>query len=196
MNRSAKTGVILLAAGNSTRMGSPKQLLDYGGKPLLRHAVEVALKTECQHVIVVLGANAGEVRSAIDDLPVTIAENPLWFSGMGTSIQAGIRRAQALGLDGAMLALADQPLVTTAMLDGLLANHQSSGKSIVASEYGGSVGVPAFFAREYFPHLLALEAGQGCKGVILKHAAQALYIACPEAEADIDTPRDYQALSS
>ncbi|HSP70073.1 MAG TPA: nucleotidyltransferase family protein [Bryobacteraceae bacterium] len=184
-------GVVVLAAGSSSRMGSPKQLLDYGGKPLLRHAVETALASMCRNVMVVLGARAPELRPALEGLAVTILENPRWEEGMGTSIQTGVARAQAEGLDGVILALADQPLVTPEILDRLARTHLDSGQPIVAAQYAGTVGVPVFFSREFFPNLLALKPGQGCKGVILSHSGQAIHLDCPEAEMDVDTPQDY-----
>jgi molybdenum cofactor cytidylyltransferase len=155
----------------------------------------VALQSRCRPVIVVLGANAGLVRQALDELPVESIENPLWSEGMGTSIQAGLRAAAGYDLDGIILALADQPLITTEIYNQLAAGHETSGKPIVTSEYAGTVGVPVYFAREYFPHLMALKPDQGCKGVILAHSGNALRIPCSEAEADIDTPLDYQRLT-
>jgi molybdenum cofactor cytidylyltransferase len=188
-------GVVVLAAGSSSRMGSPKQLLNYGGKPLLRHAADVALASMCgsvpRNVIVVLGSRAQELRPALEGLPVTILENPRWEEGMGTSIHSGVERAQADGLDGVILALADQPLVTSEILDRLARTHMETGQPIVAAQYAGTVGVPVFFSREFFPNLLALKPAQGCKGVILSHAGSAIHLDCPEAEMDVDTPQDY-----
>jgi len=189
-------GVVLLAAGGSTRMGSPKQLLDYHGKPLLRHAAEVALASDPSRVIVVLGSRAAELRPALAGLPVRIVENPDWEGGMGTSIRAGIEAAEKEALDGVTLGLGDQPLVTAEILDRLVRTHLESGRPIVASEYAGTVGVPVFFAREYFPHLRALKPAQGCKGVILAHTGNAVRLACPEAEVDVDTPADYERLEA
>jgi molybdenum cofactor cytidylyltransferase len=182
-------------------MGSPKQLLDYHGRPLIRHAAETALGTQCDAVVVVLGANAAQIRAALDGIApgtkvLEIAENPRWPEGMGTSIQTGIRAAETLGLDGAILALADQPLITPQILDRLIAEHGHTGRPIVASQYAGTVGVPVFFARSHFPQLLALAPGQGCKGVILESGEAALRIDCPEAEIDLDTPVDYASLTS
>lgn len=185
---SPKFGIVILAAGASTRMGEPKQLLEYRGKPLLRHAAEVALEA-CEQVIVVLGSHAAELRPALAGLPITIAENPDWEGGMGSSIRTGI--AAATDLDGVILTLADQPLITSEFFDSLVQAHLESDQPIVTSQYAGTVGVPVFFSREYFPHLLALEPSQGCKGVILKHTDHALRLDCPEAEMDIDTPEDY-----
>lgn len=186
------TALILLAAGNSSRMGSPKQLLEFRGVPLIRHAVETALASPCSPVIVVLGANAERVKTAVSDLPVRLVHNERWSEGMGTSIQAGLREADAEGVDGVVLALADQPMVTPHIYDLLVRGHRTSRKPIVASEYAGTVGVPVYFSREAFPSLFALAPDQGCKGVILRHGTEALRIACPEAEADIDTPGDYE----
>lgn len=183
-----KYGIVILAAGASTRMGEPKQLLDYQGKPLLRHAAEVALEA-CEQVIVVLGSRAAELRPALVGLPVIIVENPDWEGGMGTSIRTGI--AAAAHLDGVILTLADQPLITAEFYQTLVQSHLETSQPIVTSQYAGTVGVPVFFAREYFPQLLALEPSQGCKGVILKYSDHALRLNCPEAEMDIDTPEDY-----
>ena len=188
----ARYGVVILAAGASTRMGAPKQLLDYHGKPLLRHAVDVALASRCQQVLVVLGANADQLQPALAGSTVTVVDNPEWEGGMGTSIRAGVAVAEREGLDGVILALADQPLVTSEILNSLIATHRESGQPIIASQYAGTVGVPVFFNRAYFPHLLALQPAQGCKSVILKHSTDAIRLDCPEAEVDVDTPQDYQ----
>lgn len=177
-------------------MGSPKQLLDFGGKPLIRYSVETALASEASHVVVVLGARAEQIRPALDGLPVSIVENPAWEQGMGTSIQAGVREAQRLGCEGVILTLADQPFVTAQKLNTLMSEHKLTGKPIVTAEYAGTVGVPVFFAASHLPQLLALGPDQGCKGVILKNGDAALRIATPEAELDVDTPEDYQKLAA
>ncbi len=188
-------GIVVLAAGNSTRMGTAKQLLDYCGKPLLRHTVEVAVRAMSQsHVSVVLGSRIPELLPALAGLPVTILENPRWEEGMGTSIHTGVAHAEAAGLDGVILALADQPLITPESLDRLIHTHMETRQPIVAAQYAGTVGVPVFFSREFFPKLLALKPQQGCKGVILSHPDHAFHLDCPEAEIDIDTPQDYSSL--
>jgi len=147
-------------------------------------------------VIVVLGCRAEQCRLALHGLPLAIAENPDWELGMGSSIRTGIEAAEQEDLDGVILALADQPLVTAQTLDRLGGAHLETGKPIVTSEYAGTVGVPVFFARKYFPHLLALAPAQGCKGVILAHAGSAVRLECPEAAVDIDTPQDYHQVTN
>jgi molybdenum cofactor cytidylyltransferase len=188
-------GVVLLAAGGSGRMGTPKQLLPFGGKPLVRHCAEVALAA-FQPVIAVVGASAAEVEAALAGLPVQVVHNVLWERGVGTSIQTGVRRAEELGLEGVVLLPADQPLVTAEHLRALEENQATSGKSIVASRYAGTVGVPVLFSRQYFPHLLRLEPGKGCKGIIMSNEQHALLVDCQAAEFDIDTPDDYASLPS
>jgi len=185
--------VVLLAAGASTRMGSEKQFLPYQGKPLVRHATETAIASGCDPVLVVVGPGADQVRLALDGLEVVIVENTDWEQGIGTSIRAGISGAEIMGCDGAILASADQPLVTAEILKKLVEEHAETGRPIIASEYAGTVGVPAYFARECFPKLTALLPTEGCKAVILANLEQSIRIACPEAETDLDTPADYEA---
>ena len=190
------TAVIVLAAGEGSRMrqsGVPKQLLDIAGQPLIRRVAENALASACHPVVVVVGAHAAAIRQALSGCAVQIVENPRWQEGMGTSIQAGLS-ALPPAVDCAILTLGDQPLITASLLDQLIRLHADTGKPIVTAEYAGTVGVPVLFARQYFPALMSLEPDKGCKGVILKNRANAATMACPEAEADIDTPEDYTRL--
>ncbi|MFN7939642.1 MAG: nucleotidyltransferase family protein [Bryobacteraceae bacterium] len=188
--------VILLAAGNSTRMGCAKQLLHFRGKPLLRHAAETAIASGSRPVVVVLGAKAAELRPVLDGLPVRIAVNPDWNQGMGTSILTGLRALEFCSTEGAIITLADQPFVTSNTLDNLTRKHRESGKAIVAASYAGTVGVPVLFSRRAFPWLLKLRPQEGCKGVILNHPEHQILMDCPEAAIDIDTPGEYQALQT
>jgi molybdenum cofactor cytidylyltransferase len=185
-----KSALILLAAGNSSRMGAPKQLLDFHGAPLIRRAAETALIAACHPVVVVLGAREREIRPALDGLNVEIAVNDRWSDGMGSSIHCGLAALRGREVAGAILALADQPFVTPDYLSLLVASHVETGRAIVASRYSGTVGVPVFFSRCAFPLLESLGPREGCKGVILG-APDALLLDCPDAAIDIDTPADY-----
>ncbi len=176
-------------------MGSPKQLLPFRGRPLLRHAAETALETVCRPVIVVLGSQHELVASALEGLPVRCVVNTEWAGGMGTSIHAGVAAAAKEDVDGLILGLADQPMVSAEILNRLIEEHDKSGLPIVASSYADTVGVPVYFSRDYFQALLELKPDQGCKGLILRHREQSLVIACPQAEADVDTPAEYLRLT-
>jgi molybdenum cofactor cytidylyltransferase len=186
--------IVILAAGSSSRLGQPKQLLSYRGRPLLRHAAEEALAAGIGPVYVVTGAFEELVRPSLDGLPVSLVGNPDWVQGMSSSIRAGVTAVQQRDSAGLILALGDQPKIEARHYRALLRRQQESGQSIVASRYGASVGVPALFTPKGFPWLLALEGAQGCKGVIIGHSEEASFLDCPEAEIDVDTPEDYRQL--
>ena len=145
-------GAVILAAGASTRMGSPKQLLDVGGRPLVARAAEAALASCAWPVVVVLGAHADRIRPALARLPVLAVDNPAWTEGMASSIRAGMA---ALGqfsrsLDGAVLALCDQPAFSAGGDRRARRPHRATGRGIAAARYGGRHGAPALFLRAHF----------------------------------------------
>ncbi len=196
-----RVGVIILAAGASTRMGAAKQLLPFRGRPLILNALDQALGSAADAVFLVLGANAeaiGDVMSATTaslaavkgSVHPHLVQNPDWEQGMGTSVQAGMKAAQTADLDAVILMLGDQPLISPQFLNDLIAAHLLTGKPLVAARYGGTAGVPALFAEELFADLLATPPAAGCKRLIEANAAQAHFIDCPEGELDIDTPED------
>jgi len=188
----AASAVMILAAGPSTRLGQPKQLLSFRGRSLLRHAAETALASVCRPVVVVLGAFAERLNGELSGLPVTVAMNLQWAEGMSSSIRAGLKAlaAESAGPNAVVIMLCDQPLVSAQFLNRLVAVHQSSGKGIVAAEYGGEGGVPALFSRAYYPELAALRGSRGAKPVIVRYANQAERIPWPEAAIDVDRRED------
>jgi molybdenum cofactor cytidylyltransferase len=186
-----KIGLILLAAGGSTRMGQPKQLLLYKNQTLLRRAAEQALAAGCDPVIVVLGSNAPRLRTELTNLPVHIMENPDWQQGMGTSIRTGL---SAMPPQPVIITLCDQPLIDAAALKKLIDAHHSTNRPLIAAQYAGTLGVPALFSPEYFPALAALPNDTGAKQLLRQHADQVLPIPMEFAATDIDTPTDYQQL--
>jgi molybdenum cofactor cytidylyltransferase len=186
-------GLLLLAAGESSRMGRPKQLLEVGGKPLIVRAVEAALASAAWPVIVVLGAHASSIRPVLASFPVLLVENADWTSGMASSLRRGIATLQEFSrsIDGALVALCDQPHFSSATIAALWTAFRSPD-CIVAARYGGTVGVPALFGRAYFPELLALEGAQGARSVLQKHAAKVTPVDLPELAIDLDTPEDVE----
>jgi molybdenum cofactor cytidylyltransferase len=185
--------LLLLAAGGSTRMGRPKQLLEYRGRPLLRHSIEQALGSICRPVIVVLGADADACRAVMQDLPVTIVINAEWAMGMGSSIRAGMS-AVPPHADAVVIALADQPLISSAFLDSLVRHHADGPKPMVAASYDDRPGVPALFARALFPTLAALDGQSGAKTLLQAAGDDLFIIPAPQAAVDVDTPDDYARL--
>lgn len=189
-----EVGLVLLAAGQSRRMGSPKQLLDVGGAPMLRRAVQSALLSCCRPVVVVCGAAAQAVGESVADLPVELVHNPDWEQGIGTSIRAGIEAVSGHAVGATVLTLADQPLLTAGVFDRLVQLWRSGLLPMVASEYDGTLGVPALFDRSLFADLLALPDGEGCKSLLLERSSLVVRCACPQAGIDIDTPDEYARL--
>jgi molybdenum cofactor cytidylyltransferase len=188
----AEVAIVLLAAGEARRMGSLKQLLDVQGTSMLRRAALAALASRCRPVVVVSGARAPEVGATVEDLPLRVVENREWKGGIGTSIAAGIRTLADDKVDAAILALADQPLISARVFDALIGHYEVSGLPIAASRYGDTVGAPALFDRSMFEKLLALPPDQGCKRIILESMPGAVAVyPCPEGIIDVDTPEEY-----
>lgn len=188
-------GAIILAAGASTRMGTPKQLLALDGQPLLLRAVDAALASPAWPVVVVLGAHAEKIRPALALRPVLVAENPAWAEGMAASIRAGVAtlRQFSRALDAAVIALCDQPAFSADTIAQLVAAQQASGRSIVAARYAGRNGAPALFRREHFPALAALTGEEGARALLNGDPARVAAIDLPRLALDLDTPADYAA---
>jgi molybdenum cofactor cytidylyltransferase len=195
MNSSA-IGLIVLAAGASTRMGTPKQLLLYQGRSFVCHAVEVAIASVCQPIVVVLGANAQRIKLEINHLPIQIVENQQWSEGMSSSIRVGLKTLNAVNpdLEAVAIALCDQPFISSQLINQLIEAYCLTGKPIVASEYAGTLGVPALFSRALFSELMALKTTEGAKQIIGKHLHEVVGVPFPDGAIDIDTPKDYEQL--
>ena len=191
-----KVACVVLAAGGSTRLGSPKQQLAYHGRTLLRRAVDAALATRCRPVVVVLGAGADRLRGELAGLDVRIAENAAWERGMGSSVRLGMTAlGDGSGLGGVLLTLCDQPLVGPEMLERLLEVWNAAGScTIAAASYNETLGVPAVFGRGYFAELATLPDGAGARPILRRHAASVSAVSMPEAAIDIDTLEQYEAL--
>ena len=188
---------IILAAGGSTRLGSPKQLLAYRGRTFLRRAAEAVLATACWPVVVVLGSGADRLRAELDGLDVQIAVNLDWPRGMGGSVRLGMATlADQEETDAVLLTLCDQPLVGADELARLLEAWRSGqGCTLAAAEYGGTLGVPVVFNREHFAELTALPDTAGAKPILQRHAAKVLAVSMPEAATDIDTRDQYEQIA-
>lgn len=192
-----KIGIILLAAGESKRLGKPKQLLEFNGETLLGRAVKTALATGCRPVVVVLGANAGKLRDEIENTAAIIIENTNWEKGMSSSIKTGLKFLQTAAPDisGTILMVCDQPFVSVELIEQLIGNFRQSNAPIVAATYGETIGVPALFSRRLFPELLNLESDGGAKKLIHKHREKVVRVSFPKGVIDVDTAEDYLNLT-
>jgi molybdenum cofactor cytidylyltransferase len=187
------TGIIILAAGASARLGEPKQQLLYKGKTLLQHAVDAAVESMAQLVIVVLGANAEVIKNDITKHGVTVIHNKDWEEGMASSIRAGIKELQKSSpdIDDAILMLCDQPFVDAALLNSLMLNKHPTSKPIIACAYNNTVGPPALFDKTYFNALLSLNGQEGAKKLLMKYRDKVFTIRFDKGAIDIDTVEDY-----
>jgi molybdenum cofactor cytidylyltransferase len=196
MNVESNIATIILAAGASTRMGTPKQLLPYQGCSLLQHTVESAIASVCKPVVVVLGANAQKITSKVNLSSVRVVENPDWHLGMGSSIRRGIISLETYShtIDAVVITVCDQPFLSPEIINHLVTAYHSTGKTIIACEYADILGVPVLFKHTLFSELITLGEMVGAKKLIKKYEKQVFSIPFPLGIIDIDTLRDYQVL--
>lgn len=189
-NKAPKIGGILLAAGGSTRFGSPKQLAIYQGKTLIRRAAETLVSSGTHPNVAVLGAETEGSTQQLEGLEMNICINKNWHSGMSSSIRSGLKHLLSLepNLDAVLITLCDQPLITPESLQLLTTHFQTSPTPIIAARYGDTVGVPATFSRELFYELLDLEGDKGARDLIRQNKHTQIEI--DAASLDVDTQED------
>ena len=182
---------IILAAGESRRMGQPKQLLRIGSQTMLQRVVDAALSSRLDAVYVVIGYRAGEIKASING-KVTFVENAAYEEGLGSSVRAGVAvlpdDAQA-----AVFLLADQPGITAAAIDQLLA--PSTPENIVVASVGGERRSPAVFGRRWFAELARASGDAGGRHIIGGHPEAVILVETKTDLRDADTPEDLAALS-
>ena len=197
MNADIKsTALIVLAAGKSSRLGRPKQLLAFEGMTLLQRAIQAGLVAGCQTVIVVMGAYHKEISQEPYLATVNTVINPHWEAGMGSSIKAGLREVvKGEAPEQVILMLCDQPFVDGELLKRMVAARQETGKGMVACRYGDTLGVPALFGRQFFPSLSEIDDAEGAKKIIQKFSQEVAVIGFERGNIDIDTAEDYRLLT-
>jgi molybdenum cofactor cytidylyltransferase len=186
---------VILAAGGSSRMGQPKQLLQFRGTSLLRRAIDTAQAAGAEQVVVVLGAAADRLLPEVEATNATIVINDQWTEGVSTSLRGGLA---ALGSDakGVFIYPADMPLVTPEALRELARRQQVSGRPAAMTETGGVRGVPVFVTRSLFPALMIQEGDVGGAQYLRAHpeAVEAVHFDDPDIVRDVDRPEDYSRL--
>lgn len=189
-NAEASALIVLLAAGEGRRYGGPKQLAEIEGQSMLCRVARAALASGAP-VLVVTGADAEQVEYALATLPVRIVHHAAWHDGMGSSLAAGIRQLQVdcPAATGALLCLADQPLLDSAMLTRMLARHRVAPQRILVTEHAGVTGPPVLFPRDCFETLMAWSGRYGAHDLLEREAARVERFAS-DATIDVDTPDD------
>jgi molybdenum cofactor cytidylyltransferase len=187
---------IVLAAGRSSRLGRPKQLLPVQGEPLIRHTLRRVLSSSLDQVILVVGHEADEVRAAVAGLPVECVFNPEAAAGQSTSVRAGLAMLSP-EIEAAIFILGDQPGVDPNVIDTLITAWRESSAPVVAPRYEDRMGNPVLFDWRVFPELAALEGDSGARPVVRAyHDSGQLHVVpvAGPAPPDVDTEADYAAL--
>ena len=197
MIKNSNIAILILAAGNSSRMGRPKQLLPWKNSSLLNHSIQLARDLNQGETYVVLGAHRDVIIPHIRHRNINLICNDNWRFGIGASISSGIKIIMNAKpkYNGALIMLADQPLVNTDYLHHLIKLFNTQSGQIITSSYGNnSIGVPAIFHHSFFKELSQLTKNFGAKKVIKKHINHAKILESKHLITDIDTQEDYDNL--
>jgi molybdenum cofactor cytidylyltransferase len=189
-----KIGAVILAAGSSSRMGEPKQLLSLRGKTLVRACIDAVSEAGCSPVFVVTGSDSEKVHLELADPNVIEAQNANWQRGIGSSIRSGVQALidHAPDVEAVLLMVCDQPAVNTRFVERLIAARDETKKDIVASSYADTIGVPALFDRTLFEELLSLRDEAGAKSIILQKLERVEQLPFPDGAIDVDTWEDWE----
>ena len=185
--------VIVLAAGASTRFGSPKQLASVGGRGLLETVLDRAMQLAGPEVTVVLGADAPAIRASLGSTGASFVINDRHQEGISSSIRAGLAQLPA-SVEAVLVLLGDQVAVTTEDLRRLLASWENARDRIVAAQYGEVIGAPAIFPSDLFGALKGLQGDQGARALLMRHFDRVITVPVATAAIDVDTVEDLQKL--
>ena len=191
-----KTGIIILAAGESSRLGYPKQIAKYKEKTLLQLAIDAANDANVDKRVLVLGANRDEIKKTFLGASIPNIPNPHYQKGMSSSIKVGLEYMLKIDKpDQVIIMLCDQPFVDAKILNKLIATQKKESKGIIACSYSKTVGVPILFGSAYFKELMALTGDEGAKNIVLAHEDDLATVAFPKGKVDIDTEEDLRDLN-
>lgn len=189
-----KVSILILAAGNSSRLGSPKQLIEFEGKTLIERITEIALSIS-DEVLIILGGNSALILPELERFKDTISTiyNPDWQEGMGTSIRVGVEKLVDKS-DLILILLSDQPFISKVLLQKMLQTYANFQNPIVSCVYNSTLGVPILFDESVFPELLKLHGEKGAKSFLHLYEGKISKIDFPEGSIDIDTLEDVAKL--
>jgi molybdenum cofactor cytidylyltransferase len=185
-------GAIVLAAGQSRRMGTQKLLLSFAGQTVIGHVIDQLSAAAIANIFVVVSSDGPAIAQALSGRPVKLVENPEPDSEMLSSVRCGLR-ALPSDCEAALIAVGDQPAITTSLVRKVVDAYQSSGRGIVVPVAGGKRGHPTILAARYFDEILQGFDGIGLRGLLLAHSGdmQEVETNDPALLADIDLPEDY-----
>ena len=198
------TAAILLAAGRSSRMGQGqhKLLLPLGDRPVLAHVVDTVLASQARPLVVVLGHQVEQVRAILkpytSQSDMTVIENPDYQQGMSTSLRKGIETLMAFPVDGALIILGDQPLMTSHILNKMIETKQTTGKRIITARYNGKRGNPTLFDVSLFPELIEMTGDEGGRKVLERYRQEIATLEMEDTTSnyDVDTWEAYQQVQA
>ncbi|TBW27152.1 NTP transferase domain-containing protein [Gramella sp. KN1008] len=196
MTGDSKIGVVILAAGASSRLGSPKQLVEFHGKALLQHMIDIAASMDFYSKVLVLGANLDQVKDGIDSADFAVVNNDDWEKGMASSIRKGLKRSLEIEeeLDHLLILLSDQPFVTKEEIRKLISRQLQNDIKATFSQYNEDIGVPAIFSKEAFSDLRNLRGDHGAKKLIYQKEFEFKTVRFQKGDFDVDTKEDVELL--
>ena len=186
-----KTAILILAAGASTRMNRPKQLLKWGNSTVLETVFTTAQRVGFVDVFVVVGANNEAIEAHLTIPNEQLIYCSQWQNGMGDSLAFGVQELKKKSYSSVLIVLGDQPLISDAYLTDMIHVFMSENSTIVATKYMDTVGVPTIFGKKHFDELIALKGDSGAKKVINKYKDDVVFLNNSEGVLDIDTEEDY-----
>jgi molybdenum cofactor cytidylyltransferase len=195
-NRIDQFGIIILAAGQSSRLGSPKQLLEFEGRKLIVGAIETASYFSPYPVVVVLGAHAEIIKSYLEMPDIKLVQNENWNQGVSSSIKKGIEEMNLYypHVDGLILMVCDQPYLDHTTIQKLIDLQSQTDLAAAACEYDGILGTPALFHKSLFGELSILEGDKGARKLLESMNEKVARLPFSAGATDIDTQEDYLKL--
>ncbi len=189
-----KIATLVLAAGKSSRMGLPKQLLKLGSTTLLGKVIETVSSIPNNSIFCVLGANANTIKKTIEAYQVQIVNNYNYDQGLSSSIITGVEYISKFDFDAVLVVLGDQPKIESDYLKQMIEYTNKKDTSIIASKYKDRNGVPAIFPKKYFNTLLNLVGDKGASKILNNNEFPVITMNLQINLIDIDTKEDYQNL--
>lgn len=196
MTLATNIGVVIPAAGSSSRLGQPKQLLQFQNKTFLQRILDIAIPFNFTPSVLILGAHADQIRDDTHLDNITTIYNEHWPEGIASSIRLGVSESIKLNesLENILFLLSDQPFVTTELIEELIQKHTNGDQRITACRYKENIGVPAIFGKTFFTRLMDLKGDAGAKKIIARNREQVDSIVFKDGSFDVDTEEDYQEL--